>query len=136
MEFQTMVKYSSFLPRRTAALRSKRTASAMARVYNAPSRSRTKTGPNRFIPKWHCPGCSRPKYSAGNRMLGGDLDSRRFSKPPLSKTVLTDEISVRQDAVPRTITARPPCALRRNNYEFTLRSFCVVGSEMIGSDGL
>jgi hypothetical protein len=39
------------------------------------------------------------------------IDSRGFSKPPLSKTVLTDEISVRQDAVLSTITAQPPCAL-------------------------
>jgi hypothetical protein len=56
--------------------------------------------------------------------------------PPPSKTALTDEISVRQAAVPRTITGRPPWALRRNNCEFSLRSFCVVGSEMMGSDGL
>jgi hypothetical protein len=59
---------------------------------------------------------------------------RRFSKPPPSKTVLTDEISVRQGGVPRTITARPPRALRRKNCEFSLRSFCVVGSEMMGSE--
>ena len=31
---------------------------------------------------------------------------------------------------------RPPWALRRNNCEFSLRSFCVAGSEMMGSDGL
>jgi len=55
---------------------------------------------------------------------------------PPSKTVLMDKISVRQAALPRTITARPPWALRRKNCEFSLRSFCVVGSEMMGSDGL
>jgi hypothetical protein len=69
-------------------------------------------------------------------MFGSDLNSGRFSKPPPSKTVLTDEISVRQAVAPRTITARPLWALRRNNCDFSLRSFCVVGSEMMGSDGL
>src|SRR6266850_36551 len=60
---------------------------------------------------------------------------RRFSKPPPSKTVLTDEISVRQTAVPRTITARPPWPPRRNNCEFSLRCFCVVRPGMMGHDG-
>jgi hypothetical protein len=32
----------------------------------------------------------------------------RFSKTAAEQTVLTDEISVRQAAVPRTITTRPP----------------------------
>jgi hypothetical protein len=44
--------------------------------------------------------------------------SRRFSKPPLSKTVLTDEISVRQDAVPSTISAQSPCALAPGVYRY------------------
>ena len=69
-------------------------------------------------------------------MVGSDMNSRWFSKPPPSKMVLTDEISVRQVAVPRTITARPLRALRRNNRDFSFRYFCVIGSEMMGSDGL
>jgi hypothetical protein len=38
-------------------------------------------------------------------MLGSDLNSRRFSNPPPSKIVLTDEILVQQPAIPRTSTA-------------------------------
>jgi hypothetical protein len=60
---------------------------------------------------------------------------QRFSKPPPSKIVLTDEILVQQAAIPRTSTAAS-WALKRNNCKFSLRSFCVVGSEMMGSDGL
>jgi hypothetical protein len=40
--FHAMVKYSSLRPWRTIAVRSKMAVSAMSRVYNAPSQSRTK----------------------------------------------------------------------------------------------
>jgi hypothetical protein len=62
------------------------------------------------------------------RMKGGadfGRGGRRFSHAlvPISRHLVS-------------ITARPPWALRRNNSEIRLRSFCVVGSEMMGSDGL
>jgi hypothetical protein len=44
-----------------------------------------------------------------------------ISKPSLRRTVLMDEISLRQADVPSRSAVRPPWALRRNNCKFRMR---------------
>jgi len=70
------------------------------------------------------------------RVEARKINAKAVFQTAAEQKALVNEISVRDAAVSRAITARPPWALRRNNCEFGLRSFCVVGSEMMGSDGL
>jgi hypothetical protein len=72
-----------------------------------------------------------PGYRAGETfILGGGFSNRRRAKR-FSRMKSQFEKPLHQGRSPRATWP-----LRRNNCEFSLRSFCVVGSEMMGSDGL
>jgi len=74
--FHTMAKYSSLRPWRTTAVRSNMAVSAMSRVCNAPSQSRTKTcrtGSCHFGWPWRTLSSRFTLYPSDRRAEGGSL---------------------------------------------------------------